>query len=162
MHHFQKYPRNQRGSALSEFGPALMLMLFFAVFPVLDMIFAGLAYCACVTLNDLELREAVKVPAADAMSTIGAVQENWRTSGLGGFAGLINYPEINISYIDGPTRAVGVDKYIAIATTVSVKPVLAIPFFANVPGLGTQITYTVSGKRLLESPSYAPPETTKN
>ena len=87
MNKIVRAKRKQRGSAISEMAPALFLLLVVAVFPVLDLIFDGLGYCACVTLNNLQLREAVRVPKSQATDPNGTVQleipNNWRASAFG-------------------------------------------------------------------------------
>jgi hypothetical protein len=133
----------------------------FAIFPALDLIFAGVAYCACLTLNDLELREVAKTPSDQAYGAAGEVQEKFRTSGIGNFAGLINYPNIEISYSTGAPTVRGSDKYVTVKTFVICKPLLAIPFFGKIPGLGAEVNYCVQGRRLLESPNYAPLDATE-
>jgi len=61
---FPRAGRNVDGSMLAELGPALFIILFFGVFVVVDLISLGIAYSSCQTLNDLQLREAAKLPPA--------------------------------------------------------------------------------------------------
>jgi hypothetical protein len=152
---FNRRRRYGKGSALSEAGPAFFILFMFAIFPIIDFISFGVTYCACSNLNDLELREAARVPALQANATVAAVEESWRSSSMGKLAAVVSYPSVNVSYAAGPANANGEDKYISVATTFSVKPLLAIPIFAKVPGLGAEVTYTIVGRRLLENPSYA-------
>jgi hypothetical protein len=147
----KRWTRGERGSALSESGPAFFLLFIFAIFPAIDLLSFALAYCACFSLNDLELREAAKAPASQAPGIVLAVQENWRSSPIGKVLATVDYPTIDVSYSDGPQNVHGVDKYITVATTIRVKPLLTIPFFPKVPGLGTDMTYIISSRRLLEN-----------
>ncbi len=55
-----KNKRSKRGSALSEMPPAMFLLLFFALFPVVDLIYFGVTFASCVALNNIELREAAR------------------------------------------------------------------------------------------------------
>lgn len=145
--------RKRRGSAISEMAPALFLLLVVAVFPVLDLIFDGLAYCACVTLNNLQLREAVRVPKSQATDPAGTVQQeipnNWRASALGGLAPLLADPVTEVTYDVVAGNAVA-----NVSTSVSVRPLMVIPFFPNVPGLSAPMPLTITTSRILENPAF--------
>jgi hypothetical protein len=145
--------RKQRGSAMSEMAPALFLLLVVAVFPVLDLIFDGLGYCACVTLNNLQLREAVRVPKSQATDPAGTVQleipNNWRASALGGLAPLMSDPVTEVTY-----DVVAGNAMASVSTTLSVRPLMVIPFFPNVPGLSAPMPLTITTSRILENPSF--------
>lgn len=142
--------RPSRGTALSEAGPALFLLLIFAVFPALDLITLGISYYACSTLNDLQLREAAKAHRSEAQNPNGAVMlgipNNWRASSLGGLSRVVDTPQTEISY-----NTAGTGIYVNIATTVQVQPLLTIPFFPKVPGLGAPVTFRISRSRVVES-----------
>jgi len=145
--------RKPRGSAISEMAPALFLLLVVAVFPVLDLIFDGLGYCACVTLNNLQLREAVRVPKSQATDPNGSVQleipNNWRASVFGGLAPLMAEPVTEVSYDVVAGNAVA-----TVSTTVQVRPLLVIPFFPNIPGLSAPMPLTITTSRILENPAF--------
>jgi hypothetical protein len=115
----------------------------------------GLAYCACLSLNTLELRAAATASAGEAQPAALAVQQKWTASGLGNLMGLVNYPSLNISYQPGAATIYGTDQYVVVTTTFYVKPILTIPFFNGVPGLGAPISFTVTQRQLLEDPSNA-------
>jgi hypothetical protein len=145
----------QKGSALSEFGPAIFILFIFAVFPVIDIIFIGLSYCACSTLNSLQLRELAKIPRSQAKAAAQTVEQRWMSSGLGSLAVSNVDPSVSITYNNGEDNPIGTDVYVNVATTFSVRPLLTIPFFSGVPGLGAPMQWTVSGQRLMENPHYA-------
>lgn len=146
--------RRSRGSALSEFGPALFFIFIFAVFPVLDIIALSFGYCSCASLNDIQLREAAKMPRSMAINPKGPIMatipQKWMATVLGGVSGLAQEPVTKVSY-DPSTGYM----YVVVSTTVTVRPFLTIPFFYKVPGLGEPATFTVSNSRVLENPSYA-------
>ncbi len=144
-----KTKRRQRGSAIAEMGPALFLLIVCAVFPIIDVIYGSLTYCACMAINDAEVREASKVPSVQAFDTVSSILSDWQATGLGQSIGFTEQPTINISYPNS--------QYVVVATRFSVKPLVPIPFFVGIPGLATPIAYTIADKKLLESPSYAPP-----
>ncbi len=146
--------RSGRGSAMSEFGPALFFIFIFAVFPVVDIIALSFGYMSCSSLNDIQLREAAKIPKSLATSAKGPVlltiPDKWMQTVLGGVSGLAEQPVTKVDY-DGSTG----NMYVVVSTTVKVRPFLTIPFFYKVPGLGEPASFTVSNSRVLENPMYA-------
>lgn len=121
---------------------------------MLDLIFDGLSYCSCVTLNDLQVREAAKVPKSVATDPNGSVQNTvvsaWSNSALAMLAPLTQPVQTQVSYDLGKGAV-----YVIVSTTVSVRPLLTIPFFAQVPGLSAPMAFTITHNRVLEDPSYA-------
>jgi hypothetical protein len=146
--------RRASGSALSEFGPALFFLFIFAIFPVLDIIGLCFGYISCVTMNDLQLREACKVPKSMATNSAGLVQsgipQQYMSTLMGAFAGISQVPVTDVSYSVGQSAI-----YVNVSTTVTVRPFLTIPFFVKVPGLGEPASFTISNSRILENPRYA-------
>lgn len=143
--------RRKSGSAISEFGPALFLFLIFMLFPVIDVIAMGFAYFSACTLNDLQLREAARQPKTQVLSIDGLVQEaipqKWKASSIS----ILLAPTTNINTL--PTYKAGVGAvYLSLATTVSFRPLLPIPFLNGIPGLGAPLTLTITGNRPLEDP----------
>jgi|AGTN01.3.fsa_nt_gi hypothetical protein len=130
-------------------GPALFFILFFGVFLTLDLIALGFNYCACLTLNDVQLREASKLPAAVAKHPQGPVvlriPEEWRNTMMGGLA---NVQDINttVSYHQAEGNV-----FVTVTTQVQVRPPLTIPFFPGVPGLGAPVAFNISNSRLTEN-----------
>lgn len=146
--------RQTDGSSIAEFGPALFILMFFALFPAIDLIGIGMSYLSCVALNDLQVREAAKVPKSQATDPKGAVllgiPESWRPTVLGGLGRTIDPPLTEVTYIKGKTLF-----YVNVATTCTVHPMLTIPFFPKVPGLGAPFVTTINHSRLLENPVFA-------
>lgn len=142
--------RRRRGSALSEAGPALFLLLMFAIFPVIDVIYFGVSYYSVVTLNDLQLREASKSAKSLAISPKGEViygmPTRWSASALGGLARLSGPPVTTVDY-----KLSEVAVYVSVTTKVSIEPLLKIPFLVKVPGLGAPIEINVARMKLLEN-----------
>ena len=140
------------GSALSEFGPALFILIIVGVFPVLDLILMGYGYCSVLNLNSLQIREACKTSSQMAQDPDGPVcktiPNQWLSTTMGGIAGLTNFPNTAVNY-DTDTGV----PYVSVTTTVTMRPFLAIPFFGPVPGLGAPFTCTVSSSRVMEDAS---------
>jgi hypothetical protein len=150
----RKAGRKSKASALSEFGPALFFIFIFAVFPVIDLIAMGFGYTSCVTLNDLQLREAAKLPKSIANSQTGPVlstiPQKWMTTIAGAMSGLTENPSTTLTY-----EPYNGSIYVNVSTSVTVRPFLTIPFFTKIPGLGEPATFTIVNSRMLENPMYA-------
>lgn len=145
--------RGERGSSLAEFAPALFILFFFALFPAIDLAGVGFSYCACISLIDLQLREAAKVPRSQALDPNGYVQSgvvnSWRTTIMAGAAN-IDQPVTQVEYNQGIGNV-----YVTVTTTFNIHPLLQVPFFAKIPGIGAPFVTTISKQRILENPAYA-------
>ncbi len=145
--------RGRLGAAISEFGPALFFLFFFALFPVVDMIVCGYNYCSCVALNDLQLREACKLPRSMAGAANGAVKltipQNWQASIIGGFSGTTELPETAVNYSINKSGNV----FVSVTTLCTINPFLKIPFFVGVPGIGAPFQVNIVNKRVMENPN---------
>lgn len=156
--------RGRAGSALSEFGPALFLLLVFGFLPVIDLIFLGLDYASAYYLLELQLREAQKLPRSFATKETGPVIQtipsSWCNSLLGGL--VTNGPSGQqavvtvVDYLPVPWQPVGANQtinfwFVTVNTTVTFRPLLTIPFLNGIPGLGAPFTFTVAGRRPVEN-----------
>ncbi|CAN5237200.1 hypothetical protein BH11CYA1_BH11CYA1_42350 [soil metagenome] len=150
----QKSKRRQRGSAIAEFGPALFFIFIFGLFPVIDIIALSFNYTSLMSLNDIQLREAVKLPKSIATNpkgpVVGSIPDKWMATVLGGAANLEERPATSVGY-----DASSGNMYVQVSTTVSLRPLLNIPFFYKVPGIGAPVSFTVSSSRLIENPMFA-------
>ncbi len=151
LYRHNKSARSNRGSSLAELPPALFLLIFFAIFPVINLIGMGFTYCSCALLNNLELREASRTPHIQLNATLTSLQQNWQSSVVGQFAGLAAPPQTNVSYSSGN----GADTYVTVSNVFTARSFFNLPFFKGVPGLGGAWTYTIAGDRVLEDPTYA-------
>jgi nitrate reductase NapE component len=146
--------RNQGGYSITEMGPALFLLLIMGIFPVLDLIFAGSAYTACVLLNNLQMREAARIQASQADMAMTQIAHDWQLTGIGQFAGVLGEPQTQVSYVVVPIASStgrATETYVNVSTSVTVRPFLTIPFFNGVPALGSPVSYNINGRRLMES-----------
>ncbi len=142
--------RTKSGSAINEMAPALFLLFFFAVFPMLNLIFLGLIFASCAMLNNLEVSEASRTPNSQLTASIATLQTDWQNTGWGRLSVGSATPSYNVTYI-----TIGTDAYVCVGTTFTVKPFMSLPFFNGVPGLGAPWSFTVFGKRVLENSRYA-------
>lgn len=148
------------GSTISEFAPALFLVFLFGFFPVINGIFIGVDYASARYLNELQLREAQKLPRSKCIDSNGSVvvgiPNQWHQSLLGGLANSNQAVVTQITYKPVPWQPVGSNQsvdfwFVSIDTTVSFRPFLSIFLFKGVPGLGSPITFSVSGRRPVEN-----------
>ncbi len=147
--------RGKRGSAIAEMGPALFILLLAGVFPMLDLIFAGVGYCAAYMLSDLELREAARLPKSQLEAALVQICYDWRTSGIGQFAGVVGDPQSDFGYYTDSQGSGPPLTYVTVTTKVQIKPLLPIPFIPGVPALSVPASYTFNGRRILENGNFA-------
>lgn len=153
--------RSNRGGSLLEVPGALLILLLFVFFPLLDLIAIGLKYGCCYTLNSIQVREASLVMASVAQDPNGPVKkgipENWSTMGLGRFADLTSPAVTTVAYKDGSMGANGVqDKVVVVTTTCQLRPFLSVSnkFLPAIPGLNAPLEFTFVSERPMENPAY--------
>ena len=156
----KNHRRSPQGAALSEFAPGLFLLLMFGLFPVIDAIFIGVDYASSRYLLELQLREAQKLPRSKCIEANGSVMKNipeqWRKSLLGGMSNPDELITTKVTYTPVPWQPVGSNQtinfwFVTIDTKVSFKPLLSIPLFNGVPGLGSPITFSITDRRPVEN-----------
>ena len=156
-----KRARKSHGSALTEMGPALFILLMMIFFPMLDLMAMLASYCSSFYLNMQQTKEAAIVPSSDALSTSGQVQKGcvdaWLANGVGKFVKTTKYPSTKVVYTSGtpdPNTQV-VDKIVTVTTTVDCQPFLTIPFPIPVTGLNSPMTFTITSQAQMENPDNA-------
>lgn len=152
--------RGNRGSAITEFGPALGILLICFFFPLLNMLILGVSYCLCMVLNYNQVHEASLVHMNDAVSLTGPVckdiTDQW-LAGMGKFVKSQGYPHTVVSYRDGQTTGNVTDRIAVVQTTVVCHPMLSIPLLgATVPGLNAPMAFSLSSESTMENPDNAP------
>lgn len=151
-----KRKRSSFGGTIAETGPALFILLLMLFFPLLDLVAMGASYMSCVTLNDLQLREASLLPKAEAQSDTGAVKkkipDDWKSKGIGAFVGLEKPVETTVDYVTGTKdKHERQDMLVRVTTNVRCRPFLTIPFFPGIPGLGAPMDFRIQTERLVEN-----------
>lgn len=152
--------RKQRGSSITEFGPAVGLLLICFLFPLIDLLSMGVSYGCCMVLNNIQVHEASltdwhKQPSADTAIKTNVMQQ-WKNSGFGHFVKMSGDPVTLIGWRNGVKDENGIqDKIVAVKTTVTCNPFLSIPVpVVNVPGLNGPMTFTISSEHPMENPDY--------
>lgn len=148
--------RTYRGSAMTEFAPALFIVLLGLFFPLMDLVAVGIQYQICSQLVALQAQRAASCPKKDAVSAEGPVRgqvvKAWQETGMGKFLSLQEKPVTEVTYakIDGDK----VNEDVIVKTKFLVAPFLMIPILPGVPGLGAPSEFVISSKRLLEDPMH--------
>jgi hypothetical protein len=135
------------------------MIFIFGLLPVIDAVAIGVDFASTYYLNELQLREAQKLPRSKAIAMSGpiiaGIPMDWSRSVL---ATLHDDDTMmtSLSYTTVPWTPVGSNQsvnfyFVNIVTTVSFRPCLSVPFFKGVPGLCAPLTITVSGRRPVES-----------
>jgi hypothetical protein len=142
--------RSPKGSAISEFGPALMVLFLVTLFPMINLIYLAAGYAAAWYLNHMESRElAVRAPA-QASRVLEDVDKQFIDSGLAKF---IKLQSTKIQHT-GPTYEPSTEKpeFVALTTGVEIPPffTVGVPGLDKVPGVGAPITFTATARRSQE------------
>jgi hypothetical protein len=151
-----KRRRSSFGGTLAETGPAIFILLLMLFFPLLDLVAMGAACMSCVTLNDLQLREAALLPKTEAQAEGGAVKkrivDDWKSKGIGVFVGLEQPVNTSVNYVTGTKDSKErQDMLVRVQTRVRIRPFLTIPFFPGIPGLGAPMDFQITTERLVEN-----------
>jgi hypothetical protein len=161
-----KHMRSERGaSGMSEFGPALMVLLIAIFFPLIDLLSVCVSYGLIVVLNNNQAHEASLLPYTDAGNPSGTVMkgipDTW-LNGMGHFVKKEGAILTQVGYRAGQKSSESgnnaiTDRVVRVTTTVKCTPFLPIPLpVANVPGLNGPMVFTVSSERQMENPDFAP------
>jgi hypothetical protein len=138
--------RNTEGSAIAETAPALFLLFLVILFPLIDLLYMGLAFGLVWYLNHLEVRElAVRIPA-ESTQVLTDIDTLYTSTGFGKFIGL-TVPRIQ--HPGGATYG-GNPLTVTCTTVATINPFLNIPFVIPVSGLNQPATFTVTSSRLQE------------
>ncbi|MFN8656093.1 MAG: hypothetical protein U0105_07120 [Candidatus Obscuribacterales bacterium] len=139
--------RSRRGSAITETGPALFVLLLLIFFPLIDLLGIAANYCFCFLMHNAELREiALRRPiAADASQGIQRVDNEFTRTA---FANFLKLSSSDVTHV-GPTWVTHPDNSMTVQlqTRVVCEPFLRIPFFVAIPGLSADMPFTFSTTR---------------
>ncbi|MFN8550412.1 MAG: hypothetical protein U0103_02890 [Candidatus Obscuribacterales bacterium] len=156
-----KVNRENKGVSIAEFGPALIVLLIFFFFPLVDLLAVGLSFGICTVLNSNQLHEASLERWQDAADPNGTVMKVIPTTwarGMGRFVRASGAPQTTVGYRDGDKNSDDqIDKVVKVETSVRCNPFVPLPIpVANIPGLNGSYTVTISAEKTMENPDYAP------
>ncbi len=137
--------KRKKGSAITEFGPALFLFVVIIFFPLLDVIGISCVYCCGWYCNFLVTRELAVRKQADGLNGTVANEVNAQfiQTGIAKFIGIsgandlvhtANYPGGNPPIVECTSNVTG-------------QPFITIPFIPAVPGLSAPVTFTMGSQR---------------
>lgn len=146
--------RGQKGSQLAEFGPALGIFILLIVFPLINFAYVGSGYGAAWFLNHRLVREMALTNPKDSQAVKAAedrVGESWAGSPLAGIIGITpsNY-STKVTNRDLTYTPSENPSFVRLTTDVKVKPMVPMQVFANVPGLGADMTFSFTEEQPLE------------
>ncbi len=158
--------RRKKGSAITEFGPALMILLFLMLFPAIDILSIFITYMDAQFLFSCLLRQAAttataygpsssvagKVSTIDTSccvqgsSSLDNIITNWQKIGLGKFAqmsGTVTYNTTGTAF----NAANGATQNIVLNMQVTCVPLIPVPFV----GIGGKIPFSFSQQARIEN-----------
>lgn len=146
--------RRKTGSQLAEFGPALAIFVLLIVFPLINFAYIGCAYGSSWFLNHTLVRELAMTNPKDTKAVTDAqdrVGQSWAKTGLASIIGITpsNYNEKVTNKDLTYTPAVN-PNFVRLTSDVKVRPLLTMPAFASVPGLGTDVIFSFTEEQPLE------------
>jgi hypothetical protein len=159
--HLQR-KRSCTGSAMSEFGPAIWVLLIFFFLPLIDVMCVGVSYAMCIVLNSNQVHEAALLRASASQLANSTVKEgipNEWLNGMGKFVKIVGKPDTQITYSAGQQETGAdqiTDQIVTVSTTVVCSPFLPIPLpLVNCPGLNGPMTFQITSQRQMENPDDA-------
>lgn len=141
--------RSQTGAGqIAELGPAIWIILVMVLFPMMDLIYMGMAYGSGWFLNHMVTRAVVTADPTDAAKVSTAVNgatAGWQGSYLAQFIGVVGTPTNTVAFIPGPGPIPPAD-FAKVTTTVTCKPFMdmrGIPIINafSIPGCTTNATF---------------------
>lgn len=138
--------RRKSGSAITEFGPALLIFFLFAFFPFMDLLGLGTSYGLCWYLNYKISNQVARARQNTNGTQLGgqdiANQEVGIVSG-GGFANFLKVQSITstVTY-----QTATIPQTVSTTTSITAMPFLTIPWVGSVPGLNAPITFTLTAQ----------------
>lgn len=139
--------RNCRGSAITEMGPALLILFIVTLFPMINLVYLAAGYAGAWYLNHMETRELAVRNPAQATTVLSEVDKQFTDSGLGKFIKLV--PE-KIQHSGPNYEPSGTQpEFVILTTGVEIPPFFAVglPGLDKIPGVGAPISFTATGRR---------------
>jgi hypothetical protein len=152
--------RRATGSAITEMGPALFVLIILIFFPMLNLVQIGVAYALANTYHQYISREIAFRRPDDFTQAVNRVNTETDASPLFQFVKLRRtaLPTARYLNVGGATVAIAPTGNLAeaqrraitqvrVTTTVECNPYFTIPFFNNLPGLGRPVPFTSTTDR---------------
>lgn len=138
--------RRKRGSAITEFGPALFLFVVIIFFPMLDLLGLAAAYCAGWYCNFMACRELAVRKQSDEQQVYTEVNDNLFSSGIVPFIGVKTQADMAHSAVYQPASN-GMQPMVTCTSNIKATPFISIPWFGSVPGLNAPMPFVIQSTR---------------
>lgn len=148
--------RKSTGGQIAELAPALLLLFIVILFPMLDIMYLGLGYCAGWYLNQMTARACATVAPAEYTTACTNMNNSWSGSSFANFTGA-SVIKNKADPVDFKGTAVDREtgesmKFVLVNTQVQVNPffsLASVPFLntLNIDGLTRPITFNYIDKR---------------
>lgn len=145
-----------RGSAIAELVPSIVLLAL-TFFPMIDLLGLSFSFGCGWYLNFLQVREAsvtAKVRggnllnADEVAASVCQIEQQWAATGLGQFLHQWHVQQsCSLADANGDTTL----QLIQVSTSLSVSPLLQVPFVGPIPGLNAPVNFTFSAQRPVEN-----------
>ncbi|MFA7338767.1 MAG: hypothetical protein WC028_18420 [Candidatus Obscuribacterales bacterium] len=157
-----KARRKSTGGQIAELAPALLILFLVILFPMVDLLYLSIGYCAGWYLNQMTAKACATTPIttttptpADYAPAANAMKTAWEGSGLAAFTGAVvvanGAKSVNFGTV--VDRETGLPmRFVQVDTQVQIKPFLSLgglPFMAamNIDGLTRPITFRYQDNR---------------
>lgn len=141
--------RRNRGSSISEFGPALFIFFLIIFFPLIDILSMTALYGTCWYINFVITNQAARSRASQAQQIADDQKAAIMQTGLAAFL-KVQAGDVTTA-ITFPPAAAGEQPTVVCTTTLTGQPFVTVPFFIDVPGLNKPLTFVVSSEQTRES-----------
>ena len=145
--------RRSKGSAITEFGPSLFILLVVIFVPLLALFYIAVGYGFAYFLHNLEIREVATNPPNITAGTQALTRADTdfvnNSCGIAQFLGInsgnytakVTHPGFGASSYAAPPAGVGniTPGTVTLTTNVSIRPWLDVPFLAGLPGVGAPL-----------------------
>lgn len=159
---YAKKRGSARGSAITETGPALFLLILIIFFPMLDFLSMGAGYIMATIFHDHMIRElACSAPPGSTTDTAIQTQEAAIAKVKAEFKNstFFNYLKMkdtdmqvsNIAYLGANGQPDNVNPLtVTCTTTLTVQPFISIPWWGPLPGLNAPFPFIITTQRMQE------------
>ncbi len=145
--HARNYRGRKKGSAITEFGPALFLFVVIIFFPMLDLLGLCAAYCAGWYCNFMVCRELAVRKEKDRTIVFDEVNDNLFSSGIVPFIGVKTKADMAHEATYEQAGSNGMQPMVTCKSTIKATPFITIPWWTGVPGLNEQMVFEITSAR---------------
>lgn len=143
--------RSTRGSAITEFGASLWVLLLCFFLPLIQIVSLLVSYACCYVLNNMQVEQAAVLPASQTGTIVNTqLPQQWQKGGLGIFANCSGTPKTQVSYSTTASPAgqvKGPAGNVTVTTTFTILPMIQVPYLSG------PLVFSISTQREIEDPN---------